>query len=105
MLANIECAKQKIRLIIAGSQVPEDPCHAENTLEWLLHLETDAGETLQPAAFDRIQEAIDPARACVENVLRALAHSETPPGVQYIARLSELNASLHDGRLIGVTAS
>jgi hypothetical protein len=44
-------AKQKIRLVIAGSQVPEDPRHADNTLEWLLHLEPDANEALQLAAL------------------------------------------------------
>lgn len=36
------------------------------------------------AAFDRIQEAIDSARACVEDVLQALAHSETPPRVTWV---------------------
>ncbi len=51
MLTNIECAKQKIRQIIADSRVPEDPCHADNTLEWLLRLEPDAGEALQLAAL------------------------------------------------------
>ena len=35
---SIECVKQKIRARIAGSKVPEDPPHAENTLEWLLTL-------------------------------------------------------------------
>lgn len=51
MLTNIDCAKQEIRLIIAGSQVPEDPGHADNTLEWLLRLEPDASEALQLAAL------------------------------------------------------
>ncbi len=51
VLVNIEDAKQKIRLIVAGSQVPEDPCHADNTLEWLLRLEPDASEALQLAAL------------------------------------------------------
>src|SRR5665811_1996753 len=51
VLASIECAKQRIRLIIAGSHVPEDPCHADNTVEWLLRLEPDASETLQLAAL------------------------------------------------------
>ena len=67
MLANIECAKRKIRLIIAGSQVPEDPCHAENTLEWLLRLEPDANDALQLAALahdiDRAIERIKIKRA------------------------------------------
>ncbi len=48
---SIDCAKQKIRAVIAGSQVPEDPRHADNTLEWLLHLEPDAGDALQLAAL------------------------------------------------------
>ena len=48
---SINCAKQKIRAVIAGSQVPEDPRHADNTLEWLLHLEPDAGDALQLAAL------------------------------------------------------
>ncbi|MEE8583234.1 MAG: NTP transferase domain-containing protein [Acidobacteriota bacterium] len=38
-------------------------------------------------AFDRVEEAIDPARACVEDVLQALAHSETPPRVAWINNL------------------
>ncbi len=48
---NIDCAKQQIRAVIAGSRVPEDPRHADNTLEWLLRLEPDAGEALQLAAL------------------------------------------------------
>ena len=46
-----ECAKQKIRAIIAGSKVPEDPRHAENTLEWLLTLNPKADQALQIAAL------------------------------------------------------
>jgi hypothetical protein len=64
-LANIECTKKKIRLIIAGSQVPEDPRHADNTLEWLLRLEPDAGEDLQLAAL-----AHDIDRATPERIRR-----------------------------------
>jgi len=64
---NIDCAKQKIREVIAGSRVPEDPGHADNTLEWLLHLEPDAGEALQLAALahdiDRAIEEIKVRRA------------------------------------------
>ena len=71
MLTDIECAKQKIRLIIAGSQVPEDPCHADNTLEWLLRLEPDADEALQLAALahdiDRAIERIKVRRADFDN--------------------------------------
>ncbi len=48
---NIDCAKQKIRAVIAGSRVPEDSRHADNTLEWLLCLEPDAGDALQLAAL------------------------------------------------------
>ena len=50
-MRNIDCAKQNIRAVIAGSRVPEDPRHADNTLEWLLRLEPDAGDALQLAAL------------------------------------------------------
>lgn len=48
---SIECARQRIREIIAGSRVPEDPRHAENTLEWLFRLEPKSDPALQIAAF------------------------------------------------------
>lgn len=48
---SIECAKRKIRAIIAGSKVPEDPRHAENTLEWLLRLNPKTDQALQIAAL------------------------------------------------------
>ena len=48
---SVECTKQKIRAVIAGSTVPEDPLHAENTLDWLLRLEPDADQALQIAAL------------------------------------------------------
>ena len=48
---SIECAKRKVRATIADSQVPEDPRHAENTLEWLLRLDANAGQALQIAAL------------------------------------------------------
>ena len=51
VLTNIECARQKIRGVIAGSQVSEDSRHADNTLEWLLRLEPDASAALQLAAL------------------------------------------------------
>ncbi len=64
---SINCAKQKIRAVIAASRVPEDPCHADNTLEWLLRLEPDAGEALQLAALahdiDRVIEKVKVRRA------------------------------------------
>ena len=68
---SIECAKQKIRAVIAGSRVPEDPRHADNTLEWLLHLEPDAGDALQLAALahdiDRAIEEIKVRREAFDN--------------------------------------
>ena len=48
---SIECAKLRIRAIIAGSEVPEDPRHAENTLEWVLRLDPKSDEALQIAAL------------------------------------------------------
>ncbi len=64
---NIDCAKKTIRAVIAGSRVPEDPRHADNTLEWLLRLEADAGDALQLAALahdiDRAIEEIKVRRA------------------------------------------
>ena len=60
---NIDCAKQKIRAVIAGSRVPEDPRHADNTLEWLLCLEPDAGDALQLAALAHdIDRAIEESK-------------------------------------------
>ncbi len=64
---SIDCAKQKIGAVIAGSLVPEDPRHAENTVEWLLRLDPDADEALQMAALghdiDRAVEARKVQRA------------------------------------------
>ena len=58
---SLECARSKIRDIIAGSQVPEDPAHAENTVLWLLRLDPQADQFLQLAALahdvDRADEA------------------------------------------------
>ncbi len=48
---NIERAEQKIKLVIAGSRVPEDPYHADNTLKWLLRLKPDSNKALQLAAL------------------------------------------------------
>ena len=48
---SLACVKEKIRSLIAGSLVPEDPQHAENTLEWLLRLEPGADEALKIAAL------------------------------------------------------
>ena len=64
---SIDDAKQKIRAVISGSKVPEDPGHADNTVDWLLRLEPDAGEALQLAALahdiDRAVEAVKVKRA------------------------------------------
>ena len=51
MIDSIGCAKQKIREMILKSGVPEDPIHAENVLEWVLKLKSDADEALQIAAL------------------------------------------------------
>ncbi len=59
---NIDCAKQKIRAVIAGSRVPEDPRHADNTLEWLLRLESNAGDALQLAALAHDIDRADDGR-------------------------------------------
>ncbi len=48
---SIDCTKQRIRAVVDGSLVPEDPRHAENTVEWLLRLDPDADEALQIAAL------------------------------------------------------
>lgn len=64
---SLECAKRKIRAIIATSKVPEDPRHADNTLEWLLRLDPKADQALQIAALahdiDRAVEARKVRRA------------------------------------------
>lgn len=48
---NIIQAKQIIRTTIAGSKIPEDPLHAENTLVWVLTLDPGADQALQIAAL------------------------------------------------------
>jgi len=55
----------RIRAVIARSEVPEDPAHAENTLEWLLWLDPEADEALRLAAL-----AHDIDRATPERVRR-----------------------------------
>ncbi len=57
---SIERAIQKIKAVIADSKTPEDPRHAENTLEWLLRLEPDADQSLVIAALAHdIDRAVD----------------------------------------------
>ena len=50
-MTSIEKAKKIIREIISGSNVTEDPLHAENTLKWLLKLEPKADHALKIAAL------------------------------------------------------
>lgn len=57
---NIARLKKKIEGIIEKSLVPEDPLHAQNTLEWLLKLKPDADEALKIAALGHdIERAIE----------------------------------------------
>ena len=56
----INLVKRKIEEVIKGSSVPEDPIHSINTLEWLLKLMPDAGESLKTAALGHdIERAIE----------------------------------------------
>ena len=50
-MSHIECTQKKIRTILSHSAVPEDPIHAENTLNWLLRFEPGADIALQIAAL------------------------------------------------------
>lgn len=51
MTANMEYATRRIKAIIGGSKTPEDPGHAENTLEWLLRFDPFADQSMRIAAF------------------------------------------------------
>jgi len=56
----INLVKRKIEEVIKGSSIPEDPIHSKNTLEWLLKLMPDAGESLKIAALGHdIERAIE----------------------------------------------
>ena len=56
----ISLVKRKIEEVIKGSSVPEDPIHSKNTMEWLLKLMPDAGESLKIAALGHdIERAIE----------------------------------------------
>jgi len=59
-------AIQKIRFIISKSKVPEDPLHAENTLQILLELKPDASLPLQIAAFGHDIERAFPGSVKVQ---------------------------------------
>ncbi|MGR3220717.1 MAG: DUF4202 family protein [Candidatus Anammoxibacter sp.] len=48
---NFKSANQNVREIISCSKVPEDPIHAENTLEWLLRIDPLADHPMQIAAL------------------------------------------------------
>lgn len=58
---SVECVKREIRKTIAASKIPEDPIHADNTLEWLLKLAPEVDPAMQIAALahdiDRAVEA------------------------------------------------
>lgn len=60
-------AKWRIRRIIRGSSVPEDPLHAVNTVLWLRRLAPDADAALRLAAYahdiDRADDATRMRRA------------------------------------------
>jgi hypothetical protein len=60
---SIHCVNDMIRAIIAGSLVPEDPVHAENSREWLLKLDSNADDTLKIAALGHdIERALEDRR-------------------------------------------
>lgn len=61
-MEGMDRAKQVIRDTVAKSPVPEDPRHAENTLDWLLRLDPDADESLQLAALGHDVERAVPSR-------------------------------------------
>ncbi|HEY9280503.1 MAG TPA: DUF4202 family protein [Eoetvoesiella sp.] len=52
----------RIRDILATSPVPEDPGHAENTLQWLLRLAPNADDALRLAALAHDIERARPSR-------------------------------------------
>jgi hypothetical protein len=47
----LERAARRVREVIAGSTVPEDPEHSRNTLRWLLELDPTADAALRIAAL------------------------------------------------------
>ena len=53
-------AERRIAEVIAGSDVPEDPLHSRNTLEWLLRLDPRADPALRIAALGHdIERAVE----------------------------------------------
>ena len=66
----IDRLKSEIISIISRSNVPEDPAHAHNTLEWLLRFKPDADEALQISALGHdIERAIDTRKVKREDYL------------------------------------
>lgn len=60
---SILCVNNEIRCIIAESLVPEDPLHAENTVQWLLKLDSNADDSLRIAALGHdIERALEDRR-------------------------------------------
>ncbi len=59
---SFECARRRILEAVARSPVPEDPLHAENTLEWLLRLHPGADPALRLAALAHDIERARPDR-------------------------------------------
>lgn len=59
---SFSCAWHKIMEILANSEVPEDPRHAENTVEWLLRLRPNAGLALLLAALGHDIDQATPDR-------------------------------------------
>ncbi len=47
----LQCVVRRIREVIAGSTVPEDPDHSRNTLRWLLDLGPESDAALRIAAL------------------------------------------------------
>lgn len=63
MNRSIHCVNDIIRVRIAGSLVAEDPLHAENTLEWLLKLDSNVDDALKIAALGHdIERAVEDRR-------------------------------------------
>jgi len=57
---SLDCTKRRIKSVIAGSGVPEDPIHAQNTLDWLLKLDPKADQALRIAALGHdIERALE----------------------------------------------
>ncbi len=56
----LQCVVRRIREVIAGSTVPEDPDHSRNTLGWLLELDPEADAALRIAALGHdIERAVE----------------------------------------------